>query len=190
MVRVSMNTRPRMSANRIPPAAPGLRAIASAAPETALPCPMPQSPPAMPNPSIPPRNLISPGAMPDPPGACANIGQATSRNSATRSSVFLLTIRVYSLSYEIAPRRWFRAVLGDQWLTLGAMMPSMKLVLVRCCHTHVNHREQRKNVGLQESDENVQTHENYGDHQLRQADEDVGDLLACEHVAVETNGER
>ncbi len=44
MVSVSMNTRPRISANRIPADAAGFRAIASAAPATALPWPIPQKP--------------------------------------------------------------------------------------------------------------------------------------------------
>src|SRR5690348_18228609 len=66
----------------------------------------------------------------------------------------------------------------------------MNLVLMRCAHAYVDHGQQGEYVGLQERNKNVQSHEEYGNHHIAQADEYVDQLLAAIHVAVETNGER
>ena len=64
------------------------------------------------------------------------------------------------------------------------------LVLVGYGPTHVNHREQAKTYACRNRNKNVQGHENDRYHQVGQSDENIGDLFARVHIAIQTNRER
>src|SRR5271169_2497526 len=69
----------------------------------------------------------------------------------------------------------------------AAIMP---LMLMRSSHAHINHREQSKNVGLENRHHDVQAHKNGGHHQISQAQKYAGHLLAREHVSEQTKRQR
>src|SRR5947209_9836554 len=63
-------------------------------------------------------------------------------------------------------------------------------MLVRDSATDVDHREQHKNIGLQETHKQVQADKNDGDDEFSQRNKSQVNLFAGKHIGVKTNGER
>src|SRR5271169_3821374 len=64
------------------------------------------------------------------------------------------------------------------------------LVLVRHGLAQIHHRQQHKNIGLDQCDADVQPHENYGDSNRDQRKEYESHHVSREHVGKETDVER
>ena len=54
----------------------------------------------------------------------------------------------------------------------------------------VDHREKRKDEGLQETDEQTETHEDRGKRDRHEAQPDHDDFVICKHVGEKPNPER
>src|SRR5512143_2130744 len=83
----SISTKPRINAKRMAAVAPGLRAMASAAPATAFACPRPQRPlaMAMEKPEEMATQLVAGAGV--PPWVWAKIGMAKHRIASARKNV-------------------------------------------------------------------------------------------------------
>src|ERR1700680_4362754 len=95
---------------------------------------------------------------------------ASSSTAKTRNNIL---VRIVDLPfYKFPSRRWFHSVLGDRRLTLGGNHAIS--IFVRSSKTHVDHREQSKNISLHEGNENVKAHEDGRNHQPGKTRETVG----------------
>src|SRR3954469_14247684 len=203
MTSDSIRTRPRMSAPRTSPAAPGFRAIASAAALTALPCPSAASPAARPSekPAVMIDHLAISRLIDSVPAPCANSGVNTppARTSATVRTKRLLTTQTssenlscskcYSMKRKNNDRRRLRG--------RGRLMPARRVVPVRIlvvfdghCPLQIDDRQQHEDECLQPAGDHSEKHhrQRYKKRNERKQDED--DHLFAEDVAEETERQR
>jgi len=129
----SIRTRPSSSAKRIAAVAPGLRAIASAAPDTALACPNPHRPEAI----AMPIQAETTGQFVAAPPSCANIGLANTNNAIASKNSFafigVLLLQINSPQEVVLTAPW-----EARKLTLkGGIKPV--LMIVRHRAADVNH---------------------------------------------------
>src|SRR5271156_5001110 len=123
----------------MPPEAPGLRAMASAADATALPCPNPHRPAAIPM-ARDAKGRLRSSTPPPPAVGWAKIGLATSRN-ATARKIILRVIWKFSL-LEIVREEVVPNLSGG---TTGSRSERiMPLFFVCHCSTHVDHGQQHE----------------------------------------------
>src|ERR1035438_258896 len=102
----SISTKPRSSANRIASAAPGLRAMPSAAEATALACARPQRPLAMaiPKPALMGTHWPLAVGLPGVPAVCANAMVAARSIRATPKHIFFdILVLLRNRPQEVVP---------------------------------------------------------------------------------------
>src|SRR5258707_2668514 len=171
---VSTNTRPRIIAARIAPAAPGLRAMPSHAAEAIRPWPSapPKAANAMPKPAAMAMRPLPPAAA--APVSCANADGAINITAASATNTIVHFFITASLSSqglqvqtlkpdELPPGGGSRTPCSRAHTEAADCRQKVtgkgRLVLVGRSHAQVNRGQHRENVGLNDGNQKMQSDE-------------------------------